>query len=217
VMPPSVATTWKAGRELSFVSIHFPVSRIEALAGDSAQSRRWIDNLGFRVGVRDPLVASAASALACEVRDPGDRTALFADHLADTILLQVLRTGRGTEPETRQQWHGGLSPRAIRIVREKIAEDLTVGLTIEDLSREVGLSRAHFARAFKLSMGMAPHQYVTACRVTRAKELLARTDAPLADIALEVGFSSQAHFTNRFRGFAQLTPAQYRRTVRRVP
>jgi AraC family transcriptional regulator len=217
VMPPSVATTWKAGRDLSFVSIHFPVNRIEALAEDSSQSRRWIENLRFRFGVEDPLVAAATSALAREVRDPGEQTALFADHLADTILLHVLRTGRGTEPETRRQWQGGLSPRAIRIVREKFAEDLTVGMTIEDLSREVGLSRAHFARAFKISMGMPPHHYVTACRVARAKDLLAKTDAPLADIALEVGFSSQAHFTNRFRGFSEQTPGQYRRSVRRVP
>ena len=217
VMPPSVATTWQAGRELSFVSIHFPIRRIEALAEDSSQSRRWIENLRFRVGVEDPLVAAAATALAREVRDPGEQTALFADHLADTILLQVLRTGRGAEPETRQQWRGGLSPRAVRIVRDKIAENLTVGMTIEDLSREVGLSRAHFARAFKISMGMPPHHYVTACRVARAKKLLAETDAPLADIALEVGFSSQAHFTSRFRGLSELTPGEYRRSVRRHP
>jgi AraC family transcriptional regulator len=215
-MPPSLATTWKAGRELSFVSIHFPMSRIEALADDSAQSRRWIADLRFRVGVQDPLVAAAATALAREVRDPGEQTALFADHLADTILLQVLRTGCGTGAQTRQQWRGGLSPRAIRIVREKIAENLTVGMTIEDLSREVGLSRAHFARAFKISMGVPPHQYVTACRVARAKELLVETDAPLADIALEVGFSSQAHFTNRFRGLSELTPGQYRRSAKRA-
>jgi len=89
-------------------------------------------------------------------------------------------------------------------------------MTISDLAREVGLSRAHFARAFKISMGVPPHHYVTACRVTRAKELLSKTDQPLADIALEVGFSSQAHFTNRFREYVELTPRQYRRSMGRV-
>ena len=216
VMPPSVATTWKAGHELSFVSIHFAVSRIEALAEDRCQSRRWIEDLRFRAGVQDALVATAATALAREVREPGEQAPLFADHLADTILLQVLRTRRGTETKARQEWRGGLSPRAIRVVREKISESLAAGMTISDLAREVGLSRAHFARAFKISMGVAPHHYVTTCRVTRAKELLSKTDQPLANIALEVGFSSQAHFTNRFREHVELTPRQYRSSMGRV-
>jgi AraC family transcriptional regulator len=211
VMPPSVATTWKAGRELAFLSIHFPVSRIEGLTEDSSQYRRWIEELRLRVGVEDPLVAAAATALACEVREPGERTTLFADHLADTILLQVLRTRRGAEAEAHPEWRGGLSPRAIHVVREKIQESLAVGATIGELASEVGLSRAHFARAFKISMGVPPHHYVTARRVARAKELLSNTDQPLADIALAVGFSSQAHFTEQFRRATGNTPLRFRR------
>lgn len=217
VMPPSVVTTWKADRELSFISIHFTPDRIEALTDDRSESRRWIEDLRFRVGVKDPLVAAAATALAREVLEPGEQAPLFTDHLADTILLQVLRTRSEAEAVTRQGGRGGLSPRAVGVIREKISENLAVGVTLSELAREVGLSRAHFARAFKISMGVPPHHYVTACRVTRAKELLSKTDQPIAHIALDVGFSSQAHFTDRFREHARLTPRQYRRIVRGVP
>jgi AraC family transcriptional regulator len=211
VMPPSVATTWKAGRELVFLSIHFPVSRIEGLTENSSQSRRWIEELRLRVGVQDPLVAAAATALAREVREPGERTTLFAEHLADTILLQVLRTRRGAEAEAHREWRGGLSSRAMRIARDKIESGLASGVTLPDLAREVGLTRAHFARAFKVSMGMPPHQFMTSRRVERAKELLLRTDHSLAEIALEVGFSSQAHFTDQFRRATGSTPHRYRK------
>jgi AraC-like DNA-binding protein len=58
---------------------------------------------------------------------------------------------------------------------------------------------------------MPPHQFMTSRRVERAKELLLRTDHSLAEIALEVGFSSQAHFTDQFRRATGSTPHRYRK------
>jgi len=209
-MPPSVPTTWKVGRELSFASIHFPLSRIEGLTDDDEQSRRWIEELRFRFGIHDPLIAAAATALAREVREPGEHASLFADQLADTILLHVLRTRSDGDAGQHREARGGLSSRAVRIVVEKIESTLSSGTTLGELAREVGLSRAHFARAFKTSMGVAPHSFMTRRRIERAKELLLQGDQPLADIALAVGFSSQAHFTDQFRRMTGSTPLRFR-------
>jgi AraC family transcriptional regulator len=65
-------------------------------------------------------------------------------------------------------------------------------------------------------VGFSPHRYLTARRIEIAKHLLERTHFSIAEIALETGFSSQAHFTNRFREHLELTPRQYRRSVGRV-
>lgn len=213
VMPPSVPTTWKAGEELTFVSVHFPMSRIEEVAEDRIQARRWLGDLRFRAGVQDPLIAAAVSALAQNVREPGERATLFADHLADTILLQVLRTRLESDADSPSDLRGGLPPGAVRRLRERIRETLAIGATVGDLAREVGLSRAHFARAFRISMGVPPHRYVLECRVARAKELLATTDQSLLEIALSVGFSSQSHFTETFRQLTGCTPRRFRRRV----
>ena len=59
-------------------------------------------------------------------------------------------------------------------------------------------------------MGMPPHQFMTLRRIERAKQLLLRTDQSLAEIALEVGFSSQAHFTDQFRRVTGSTPLRFR-------
>ena len=69
----------------------------------------------------------------------------------------------------------------------------------------------HFARLFKAGTRLPPHQYVIARRVERAKELLRGRDRPpLAEVATEVGFSDQSHFTRHFRRLVGVTPRRFR-------
>jgi len=58
------------------------------------------------------------------------------------------------------------------------------------------MSQSHFSKLFKLSTGLAPHQFVLQERINRSKELLRQDDVKIVDVALEVAFSeNQAHFT----------------------
>jgi AraC family transcriptional regulator len=101
-------------------------------------------------------------------------------------------------------------------VREYIEANLEGGnLTIARLAKVASLSQFHFARAFKAAVGSAPHQYVSAHRLERAKELLARGDQSLLDIAVALNFSSQANFTRAFRVGTGMTPGQFRRDFAR--
>ncbi len=79
-----------------------------------------------------------------------------------------------------------------------------------DLSRLAGLSISHFARCFRKSVGVPPHTYVKQRRVARAREMLAATDLPVAEIALVLGFSDQSHFTRRSREVTGVPPGAYR-------
>ena len=101
---------------------------------------------------------------------------------------------------------GGLSAVAKRRVLELIDAALDARLTIEMLAREVELSPAHFARAFKETLGRAPHQYLLARRLERARRLLETTGATLSDIAQRTGFADQAHFTKLFKRAFGTTP-----------
>ena len=86
-------------------------------------------------------------------------------------------------------------------------------LTIEMLAREVELSPAHLARAFKETLGRAPHQYLLARRLERARRLLETTGATLSDIAQRTGFADQAHFTRLFKRAFGTTPGALARTL----
>jgi AraC family transcriptional regulator len=73
------------------------------------------------------------------------------------------------------------------------------------------MSPSRFARVFKSTLGLSPHQYLIARRIEMARHLLERTNFSLAEIALQTGFSSQAHFTQQFHERTKLTPRQFRR------
>src|SRR6516165_7954355 len=103
---------------------------------------------------------------------------------------------------------GGMPPRALRRVREYIEAHLEETISIEALAGIGRLSKYHFARAFKQSEGLTPHDYLLQCRVRRAQELLANTDLPLSEIALASGFSDQSHCARRFRERVGITPGR---------
>jgi transcriptional regulator GlxA family with amidase domain len=92
-----------------------------------------------------------------------------------------------------------------------MSEDLSGEVPLAQLARECGLSASHFTRAFRQSVGMAPHQWLLAQRVERAKERLLHSDAPLATIAVDCGFADQSHFTRVFTKQMTASPGQWRR------
>ena len=109
---------------------------------------------------------------------------------------------------------GGLPPRALRRVREFIETHLEENISIQTLAAIAGLSKYHFARAFRQSEGITPHGYLVQCRVRRAQDLLAATDLPLSEIALASGFADQSHCARRFREHVGVTPSSYRWSMR---
>lgn len=112
------------------------------------------------------------------------------------------------------QARGGLTPRTLRRVHEYIAAHLEEHINLQGLARVAGLSMYHFARAFKQSERVTPHQFLLQCRVRRAQELLVATSLSLAEVAHAAGFSDQSHCARRFREFVGTTPSRYRRWMR---
>jgi AraC-like DNA-binding protein len=108
------------------------------------------------------------------------------------------------------QAHGGLSPGAMRRVREYVEVHLGESIDLSMLAGVAGLSVHHFARQFKQSAGVTPHVYLTQKRVERAQEMLVRTDLSLAEIALVVGFFDQGHLARHFRHMFGTTPREFR-------
>ena len=117
-------------------------------------------------------------------------------------------------PASGPRIHGGLPPKMLGRVREYIDAHLNEKISIESLANTIGLSKFHFARAFKQSEGVTPHDYLIQRRVKRAMELLAGTDLPLSKIAAAVGFSDESHCARRFREIVGVRPRDYRWSTR---
>jgi transcriptional regulator of acetoin/glycerol metabolism len=107
---------------------------------------------------------------------------------------------------------GGVSPAAMRRLHEYVEAHLSESIDLGMLAGIAGLSVFHFAREFKQSTGVTPHQYLVQKRVRRAQNMLARTDLSLSDVALASGFSDQSHLTRHFRRMLGTTPREFRWT-----
>ena len=118
-------------------------------------------------------------------------------HYSDTQLLQPSRKG-------------GLPKRRLDRVLEYIAANLSQSLTLTEIAAIAGMSAYHFARLFKTSTGLSPHQYVLAQRIERAKHLLLGGKSSVIDVALESGFNDQSYFSKMFRKATGVPPMRYR-------
>jgi AraC-like DNA-binding protein len=103
--------------------------------------------------------------------------------------------------------HGGLAPGITRRISEYIDSHLGENISLEAMAEMAGLSVYHFSRAFRQSIGVAPHGYLLQRRIEHAAHLLSRTELPLSEIALAVGFSDHSHFARRFRRLTGTTPS----------
>jgi AraC family transcriptional regulator len=162
---------------------------------------------------RDPVVNQVGLALLAELESgaPGGR--LYAESLANVLAVHLLRNYAAAGGAPRRST-GGLGGRRLSRVLALIADDYGRDLSLEELAVEAGMSTFHFAREFKRATGTTPHQHLIKFRVERAKELLAASDVPLAEVAFRSGFSHQSHLTRTFHKLAGLTPQSYRAMFR---
>jgi len=168
-----------------------------------------------RVVLRDPLFAQdttlqelATTLLSiADVDDPYSR--LRADFMGLAVVSHLLGQYGESGPVTPR--YGSPLPKwRLKRAVEYIEAHMDSPVTLGDLSRAAGLSRMHFASQFRAATGVRPHEYVLRHRINRAQVMLATTNEPLAQLALSVGFSSQAHFTTVFKRFSGFTPARWR-------
>ena len=106
---------------------------------------------------------------------------------------------------------GSVPPsRHLQRAKDLVDSRYTEALTVDDLARAAGLSRAHFSREFRRTFGDTPHAYLLTRRLERAAALLRGTDANVADICMAVGLESVGSFTTSFVRMFGKTPVAYR-------
>jgi AraC family transcriptional regulator len=135
---------------------------------------------------------------------------LYAESLGSALAVRLLRR---SAPVTLTRVTG-LPKRRLRRVCDYIREHISAALSLNELAGIAGLGSSHFKMQFRESTGMPVHQYVIAARVEHALELLVRTSAPVADVALQAGFSNQSHLSRHLRRLHGVTPAALRREIR---
>jgi len=132
--------------------------------------------------------------------------------LADALFIQVVRLHAESE-QVAAGWLRGLADprvgRALLLLHQRYAEPWT----LDTLAREVGTSRTLLAVRFRELVGEPPMAYLARWRITRAAHLLHGARQPLARVAEQVGYQSEAVFSKAFRRITGQAPGAWRRLV----
>ncbi|MCC7125573.1 MAG: helix-turn-helix transcriptional regulator [Acidobacteria bacterium] len=207
-----VAPRWNADVELLLLAVSPSlVSRVSEELG-----RHGTVELVPHVHFRDDLIHQLAQGLIVEFerRQPPDR--VYAETLMHALVVHLVRHYSVAGLKAVAFKHG-LPPAVLARVVEFINESLAERMSLEDLAKVAGLSPSHFVAMFKRSTGVAPHQYVLLRRLDRAKDLLARSRLPIADVAVRTGFADQSHLTRMLRRHTGLTPRLLRDATPALP
>ena len=164
-------------------------------------------------GLDLPHLRAAMAAVGAELISGGAGGPLAAESLANVLAVLLLR--HVLAPRRLARGRDGVLPRGrLRAVVEYIEEHLDAGPTLAQMAAVAHLSPYHFARQFKAATGLPPYQYVIMRRVERAKLILQSGDLPLAEVALDAGFSDQSQFSRHFKRLVGVTPGQFRTSAR---
>jgi len=159
----------------------FPAVRIDA------------DDLATSVRQLHTTLDAATSAIERQTHWLTLLTTLVQRYAADPLRLPAARN----------------EPRAIAVVRAFLEAHFAERITLPMLAAQAGLSPFHLVRVFQRTAGVPPHVYLESVRIQQAQRLLMH-GVPPAQVAYEVGFSSQSHFTSRFLRTIGVTPGRYR-------
>jgi AraC-like DNA-binding protein len=156
----------------------------------------------------DPLIEQLALAIVAATAgaQPADRFVL--DAMSTALLARahvVLSGGAPAGPRA-----GGLVAWRLKRVADFVDARLEEPLSLADLAHAAGLSPMHFAAQFRLATGFTPREYLTRRRIDRARDLLRHSTLPIVEVALNVGFQTQAHFTTVFRRLSGAPPGRWR-------
>ena len=170
----------------------------------------------LRVNVRGSnagiwLEASVRYALA-EARSPRPGGAGVLAKLAEVLFIEVLRLYMNEQSVGRTGWLAGVGDRIVGAALNALHKQPSRPWTLEELAREAGTSRSVLAERFQHLVGSSPMQYLTQWRMLLAANLLARSNAPLARIAEDVGYQTDTAFSRAFRREFGEPPATWRRS-----
>jgi AraC family transcriptional regulator len=215
LMPRGASSAWETNGPVRMFHLYISRQALDRSVAETIGADPAALGLQERLYFNDPVIEGMirAAILPLKWDEPAERIAV--SHASQSLIayLAARMTNRG--PRTIQA-QGGLAPWTLKRLEDFIDAHLAEPLTIADLVSCAGLSPYHFARAFKRSTGESPHAFVLRHRVEHAKTLF-RDGLPLADLAAACGFSSQSHFTARFREATGVTPGQYEMvTARRM-
>jgi len=216
IFPDNMAFDTDLQSKITTTHLHLRRSLLDQVAGGMYRGDPADIQLLARMPTYDPMIDQLCHAMRDTVDEDPASSALFVEHMTCALAAHLIRKhsnagGRRMQPPKG----GGLSEWRMNRTREIIEARLSEQLTLAELAADACMGPDHFGRLFKRTAGISLYQFVIQRRIDRARHLLAETNLPIAQIALECGFADQVHLTRVFGRAVGTTPAAFRREMRK--
>ena len=195
--------------------LYLPTALFDRLKDDFNLPVAPAHSIRHAVGIGDDVIDQIGRSILCELTVETAASRVYVEAASLTLAARLLQKhcDSGACASTESSAHS-LDHIRLRRVLDYIAANIGDDITLANLARIAGYSPFHFARKFTLAMGISPHRYISRIRLENAMAQLAAGKLPLAEIALNAQFSSQASFTRAFHRATGMTPREYRRRRR---
>lgn len=104
------------------------------------------------------------------------------------------------------------NPKWLGKIKEILSDDFNSKRTLEEIAAQINVHPVYLSREFRRLTGCTIGEFTRRLRIEKACRKLAKSEKKLSEIAVELGFYDQSHFTNTFKRITGITPAEYRLT-----
>jgi AraC family transcriptional regulator len=193
-------------------TFYLPRSAFDEVADDASAHRIGELHSPRGQGVADSTIRNLGLSLDGGFDRSHEVSRIFLEHVSFAVCAHIAQAYGGMRPNSMSR-QGGLAAWQERRAKEMLIANLDGAIALTEIARECRLSVSHFSRAFRQSMGDAPHRWLLNRRVEFAKDLLLDRKPSLSEVALSCGFADQSHFTRVFTRRAGVSPGAWRRGV----
>jgi AraC family transcriptional regulator len=159
----------------------------------------------------DPLIKRLFEALKTEVNTQEFGREVLLRSLVTELAVHLFRQfSPSAIPYEKYPQDQNTARWQVRRSLDYLHDNFSRDFSLESIAAAANLSKFYLERVFKKATGLSPHSYMLMLRVERAKQLLSSSPNPIVEIAMELGFSDQSHFTNVFKRMTGFTPNAYR-------
>jgi AraC family transcriptional regulator len=194
--------------------LQLPVGLFDRLKDDFDVPTEPAYSIRQAAGVSDGVIDQVGRSILSELTAETSASRVYVETAALTLAARLIQKHYDREPGKPDASPYGLDQKRLRRVLDYISDNISEEITLGILAAIAGYSVFHFARKFALTMGISPGRYISQKRLEGAMTELTAGQLPLAEIALNAQFSSQASFTRAFRRVTGFTPKEYRRRRR---
>jgi AraC family transcriptional regulator len=191
---------------------YLPRGALNAIADDAGSPRIGDLDCKLAAAVDDATIAGLGGTILPALSHPQQANRLFVDHISLAVGIHVSQTYGGMQPAARPA-SGGLAPWQERRAKDILSANLDGSVPLKEVARECRLSVSHFSRAFRRTIGVAPHNWLLTRRIEVAQEKLRHTPLSLTEVALACGFADQSHLTRVFTRMVGVSPGAWRRAL----